>query len=392
MSPEPISTSVENPFEKMGSESFANLLKEGKQHLVAIDLQRNIVHPLSPDITALTGSLPATLEDLIQESDDQRVNHFRSELTEGGKVELDLDNKQGKVTTTSIRLFDAGNDAIPGFEYFLIQDETGRLEAEEVHRQQIRDMFRRFSRTMGHNLKTPLAAIGTAMYLIGGNYKNAKSFIYAELGLTDETANDSPIWKAIEKFQTVVTNKSDVVQQQQDTLDLFARKLVTAGSLLSENRSVEKIPTQISETIEYAVELAKTKEVDTQTKDIEINWELDSNTTLGFDPSLLTETLVEVVGNATRFSPKDSHVGLNVKQAGNFLVISIANEGDGHYEITNESWGLFAGDIDGNRKGMGLGLNIAYESIMLMGGDIRTQSDKASGTVVTLFVPVAKFT
>ena len=106
-----------------------------------------------------------------------------------------------------------------------------------------------------------------------------------------------------------------------------------------------------------------------------------------------TQILVNLMTNAIKFTPPGGSVGLEVRQRGKFLDISVWDTGMGiapaeQEKIFSESYR--AKQADGAKvPGSGLGLGISRNLAREMGGDIRVASQPGKGARFTLSLPMA---
>lgn len=114
------------------------------------------------------------------------------------------------------------------------------------------------------------------------------------------------------------------------------------------------------------------------------------------DPEKLRQVLINVVGNAVKFSPHGGKITIGFFTDGKTVEISIKDQGPG---ISKEDLGrLFQkfGRLDNTFTdtatvpGSGLGLFISKSLVELMGGKIRAESEGVGkGTTFTIAMPVA---
>lgn len=117
------------------------------------------------------------------------------------------------------------------------------------------------------------------------------------------------------------------------------------------------------------------------------------------DPTLLEQILVNLLDNAVKYAPPDSHISIFSVRAGDKVQISVADAGVGippdQLEAVFDSF-FRAKRGDRVAPGTGLGLAIAKSFTEAMGGKIRAISprtdlpaDGLPGTIITLELPAA---
>jgi signal transduction histidine kinase len=107
------------------------------------------------------------------------------------------------------------------------------------------------------------------------------------------------------------------------------------------------------------------------------------------ESSYIMQAVLNVFGNALKFSPKNSQMKVGAKKDGDFLVLEIHDSGPGISEENQKI--LFNKFQKGNTKksGMGLGLYIAKKVCEKHGGGISVASSSSlSGAVFTLSFPI----
>lgn len=110
------------------------------------------------------------------------------------------------------------------------------------------------------------------------------------------------------------------------------------------------------------------------------------------DKRLLKNILINLIGNAVKFSKENSHIRI------------IANAGDGSMEIAVKDEGIgisredqqhlftsfFRGKNAENIQGTGLGLHIVSRYLNLISGDVKIDSELGKGTTITIILPFMK--
>ncbi|AEV98303.1 PAS domain-containing sensor histidine kinase [Niastella koreensis] len=110
------------------------------------------------------------------------------------------------------------------------------------------------------------------------------------------------------------------------------------------------------------------------------------------DKKLLRNILINLLGNATKFSPENASVWVNVDLNNQKLVLSVKDEGIGIAEEDQQHMftSFFRGRNAINIQGTGLGLHIVARYVGLLQGNIRLESALNKGTTVTLELPELK--
>lgn len=108
------------------------------------------------------------------------------------------------------------------------------------------------------------------------------------------------------------------------------------------------------------------------------------------DRRLLKNILINLLGNAIKFSPHSGNIWLGIKNAGDFLELVTRDQGIGISE--EDQAHLFSSFYRGknvvNIEGTGLGLHIVKRYTELLQGEISLKSKIHEGTEITVRVPV----
>lgn len=167
--------------------------------------------------------------------------------------------------------------------------------------------------------------------------------------------------------------------------DLLSISNVEAGSLAisRENTEVDRLMREIVEKVRPSM----------VKKDLEFNIDLPQKTlpSLFIDKDKIQVALVNLMGNAAKYTPKGGRVDVTVKLLEDQIVFSVEDTGIGiaEDEIPKLFDKFFRSDdnLVQNETGTGLGLSLANEIIRLHGGKITVESQKGQGSKFTIFLP-----
>ncbi|WOX04523.1 ATP-binding protein [Microbulbifer pacificus] len=111
------------------------------------------------------------------------------------------------------------------------------------------------------------------------------------------------------------------------------------------------------------------------------------------DRGKLSQILINLIGNAIKFSPANSVIDLKLsRQAADRLTIAVVDRGIGippeQQAIIFEPFEQVDKTFDGQCRGTGLGLPITRSLVELLGGDIRLESEANVGTCFTVTLPL----
>lgn len=126
-------------------------------------------------------------------------------------------------------------------------------------------------------------------------------------------------------------------------------------------------------------------------KAIQLNLELDENSSMTADTGMLGTVLRNLVSNAVKFTPRGGEIQLEVENNGNETVFSVQDNGVG---INQDDVGkLFRIDVQHktkgteNEKGTGLGLVLCREFVEKHGGRIWVESSPGTGSRFSFSIP-----
>ena len=127
-------------------------------------------------------------------------------------------------------------------------------------------------------------------------------------------------------------------------------------------------------------------------KGVELSESIDSGLYVTGDQDHLIRLFLNLLDNATKYTPKGGQVRLEALQDGRDIVVSVSDTGPGipSEAIPHIFERFFRVDADRSREtgGAGLGLAIAYEIVRQHNGHIEVQSQVGEGTTFVVFLPV----
>jgi PAS domain S-box-containing protein len=112
------------------------------------------------------------------------------------------------------------------------------------------------------------------------------------------------------------------------------------------------------------------------------------------DRDRLQQILMNLLGNASKFTPSGGRVSVRSWPDGNRVAIAVSDTGRGipadRLSQIFEPFVQVHREIDSRKhKGLGLGLAISRDLARAMGGDIQIESDVGKGSTFTVFLPAA---
>jgi two-component system cell cycle sensor histidine kinase PleC len=244
------------------------------------------------------------------------------------------------------------------------QKQTLALNAAKVEAELASKAKSEFIANMSHELRTPLNAIlgFSDMLMMLNNADPEKVHQYAGF-----------IKQAADHLLSLINGILDVSKIQ-------------AGKL-----TVDCEPFDVTRVLESCLLIigAKAKE-----KNIELSTEIQPDLPKLFaDPLRVKQILINVLGNAVKFTPEGGrvHVKIDIGIRG-FLTIAITDSGMGmssqDIDTAMRPFGQVDSGFNKKHEGTGLGLPISYALARLHGGNLSVESEKGKGTRVTITLPV----
>ena len=112
-----------------------------------------------------------------------------------------------------------------------------------------------------------------------------------------------------------------------------------------------------------------------------------------YDASRVTEVLLNIIGNAIKYTDSGGKIDINVKNDDKFITVSVKDNGRGIPEDRKEAVFEKFSQVDVLKdevKGTGLGMYIAKKFIELLGGRIWFDSEEGKGSTFYFTLPILK--
>jgi signal transduction histidine kinase/CHASE1-domain containing sensor protein len=114
------------------------------------------------------------------------------------------------------------------------------------------------------------------------------------------------------------------------------------------------------------------------------------------DQAKLRQALMNVIGNAVKYSPQGGHIeiAVDVRPDGRgrtLIGVTVTDQGIGmtSEQVARVCERFYRADTSGNIPGTGLGMAIVKETVELMGGHVEIASTQGKGTTISLWLPAA---
>lgn len=321
---------------------------------------------ISPAAQRLWGYEPDELveriwTELIFENDRERSVKWMEEL-QSAKQSGEFENRIIRKDKTLVEMLWSAHWSDSEQALFcVVHDVTDRHELDRLKQQ--------FVAMISHDLRTPLNAVQSTLTLLERN-------AWGELtphGKAKVTAAEANLKHSID----LINNLLDLDKMESGTMDLqrsdiylsgLIQKCADAVSALADQRSIEikiEVPENIDELTVYAEERR------------------------------LSQVLINLLGNALKFSEHDSEVSIKVSEEGSVIKIAVQDHGPG---ITETQRNLIFERFhqvpaSGKEKeGTGLGLAICKAIVEAHGGTIGVDSTVGEGSTFWFKLPKSKET
>ena len=244
--------------------------------------------------------------------------------------------------------------------------EHSRLVQQTVALRREKEVLREnFAAIVSHELKSPLGALQQNLYALVGE-------------LEDKLSEDQQ-----QRFARLKTRLDDLLKLIHSWLRVFSVDI---------NRLKETFkPISVAEIVAKA---AETVQPQATRKAIEIETAVgEALPRLNGDEGSLTEVLVNLLGNAVKYSFPNSKVRVRAEAQNSGVVVSVTDTGPG---IAKEDLPrLFQDFARGQTQpegvsGCGLGLAISRRIVEVHGGSISAESEPGKGSTFTIHLPVAR--
>lgn len=217
-------------------------------------------------------------------------------------------------------------------------------------------------RAISHDLRTPLTSIsGNASNLLSNGTSfdgETKQTIYQDI-------YDDSMW-----LINLVENLLSVTRLEEGRLNL--------------NLAAELVDEVVKEALSHVNRLKSEHTITVENKEEILLAKMDAR--------LIVQVIINIVDNAIKYTPKGSHIEIEMKREGSWAVISIADDGPG---ISDENKKhvfdmFFSGSkkIADSRRSLGLGLALCKSIVNSHGGEIRVEDREPHGTVFTFTLPI----
>jgi signal transduction histidine kinase len=247
-------------------------------------------------------------------------------------------------------------------DYAAIAIENARLYDEVRRADQAKSEF---VSLVAHEMGTPLTSI----------------LCYSDVLLQEHS---EPLSEEQEQYVRVIRNNVGRMQVLLSDLQDISR--IEAGHL-----SLNIEPTSLAAALQGALETTRGQMgARSQVLTLDLAEDLPR---VGADPARLTQILINLIGNASKYTPDGGHILVQVRRQGGYVRCAVSDTGVGisPKDQARLFTKFFRSDNPAvmEKQGTGLGLCITKNLIELHGGQIEVESELGKGTTFSFTVPVA---
>jgi len=312
---------------------------------------------LGIDETGLILSANPAAEELFEESAEQLINSNVAEL-------IDLTSKAELIPGSITEFKVLRPDRECWVELLVREFESFRLLAmiDISERLAIQRLRRQFVAMVSHDLRTPLTSVQASLDLIGAGC----------FGRLSEDGDEQ-----IERAERSLDRLMKLIN------DLLDSEKIESGTFVI-NRQYISLSGVIDRAIE-GVRIISTKE--------NINIESQAfNVTCFADEDRIIQVMINLLGNAIKFSPKGSTISIATETPGDIVKVSVIDQGRGIPDtMLTQVFEKFmqVEKSDSQRgQGFGLGLSICKSIIEQHDGNIGVESSEGHGSTFWFTLPL----
>lgn len=306
----------------------------------------------------------------VLELDNQKfIINISRDISERKRAEKKIENinksLQEKVYERTVQLEDALEELrIEINERIKAEDELIKTKEEVVNalekEKELSKLKTKFVSMISHEYRTPLTVILSTTYILEH--------------LFDKNDKESYL-KNIKKIQSSIQLMTNMLED-----------VLSIGSISDSKTKVHSSEFDIKHLCHNIIEEYKMIEKIPHSYSLESN--LDDHK-IHQDTKLIRHILRNLIGNASKYSPKDTEIKVNIESEENNIKISVSDQGIG---ITEEDLDkifetFYRSDNVGTISGTGLGLSITKNYVDVLNGKIEVESKINEGTTFTVTLP-----
>ena len=264
--------------------------------------------------------------------------------------------KQSLMAFSALLLLIAGASV---YLFFYTRKAKNLVEKEKIRAERSEQFNKQFLANMSHEIRTPMNAV---------------------MGMTSLVL-DTPL-------QGKQKSYLDAIKKSSDNLLHIINDILDLSKLEAGKMELEQIDFSLSDTIDQ-VKQTLAHRAEEKGLQLIVNVDHSIHDVLIGDPVRLSQVLINLTGNAIKFTEKGS-VAIEVKKAEHGIKFSITDTGIGipkdKLQTVFENFSQANASDTRKYGGTGLGLSISRQLVEIMGGKISIESEEGSGTTFSFTV------
>ena len=292
---------------------------------------------------------------------DEMADAMREVRKENFAYSLPIDEERSDELTQLKRDF---NIMIRKLEILHRRTEEAREQLEHDAKQLKESVVSktRFIRHLGHELRSPLAAISS----------------FSELML--EGMHGDITVKQEESLQRIMKNASNLLELVNDLVD---QAKAEAGIL--------EMKLEDTELVGFCRDGLEAVKIEAEKAGLKVKFEAgEEELVCALHPSRMRQVLTNLISNAIKFSRTGGELKLRVLRRGELAIVEVEDKGEGisPADQRNIFREFHQGDSYKKDAGAGLGLHLSRQIARLHGGDITVESEKGVGSIFRVQLPL----
>lgn len=342
--------------EKAWSETLIESILEG---IVTIDAQGRITS-FSQGAELVTGwarraALDASIDEVLPLTQGEGVFTDRMPAP-GGKIQLEVLTRKGNPTSLSVTV---AKIMTPDGE-----DELALVLHDITEEEALRNLRSYFLANITHEFRTPLSALNASVELL---LEGLEELSRAEIG------------KLLNSIHISVSGLQALIDNLLESLSIETGRF-----------RLQRRPTEFSSILFEAIRVMKPL-LDRRQQVLFLD-QPDERLMIHADPARLSQVLVNLLSNASKYSPHGKEIDLILKEVpGRKLYVSVADRGPGIPAVERKN--LFNRFVrldttDNTQYGIGLGLSVVKAIIQEHKGEVGVRERQGGGSVFWFTIPL----
>jgi signal transduction histidine kinase/ActR/RegA family two-component response regulator len=252
----------------------------------------------------------------------------------------------------------------------ILRDMTEQRQLEEALKErtvELQHADRRkneFLAMLAHELRNPLAAISSAVYLFGAAGSDGDRIAWTK----------------------------EVIERQVKNLTRLVDDLLDVSRITQGKVSLRKEPVELGPVITRAVAIVR-HIIDDRKHELSISLPQEP-VCLDADPTRLEQVVVNLLNNAAKYTEPGGRIGIEMERQGHEVVIAVRDNGIGiPSAMLPRVFDIFTQverSSDHAQGGLGIGLTLVRSLVEMHGGSVSVSSTPGEGSVFTVRLPLGE--